>query len=218
MTTAIVAGATGLTGAALVRLLLSDPRFTSVTAITRRSTGVTHSKFAELLVDFEQPQSWAAMVQADVVFSTLGTTKKQAGSIAAQRKVDFDYQLALANAAASNGVPCFVLLSSMGASSGSFVAYSRMKGELEEAVDALALARLRILRPSFLDGERAEARAGERASILVGRLLARLGIGGNYRPIPVGTVARAMVAAAFDASQRQAIYSGSELFALAESQ
>ncbi|CAE6737640.1 hypothetical protein R69749_01291 [Paraburkholderia domus] len=45
MTTAIVVGATGLTGSALVRQLLDDERFTFVRALARRSNGLSHAKF-----------------------------------------------------------------------------------------------------------------------------------------------------------------------------
>jgi uncharacterized protein YbjT (DUF2867 family) len=215
MTTAILIGATGLTGSALVRQLLEDGRFASVTALTRRSTGVSHAKFRETLVDFEKPLTWAGLVHADVAFSTLGTTRQDAGSVEAQRRVDFDYQLAFAQAAASNQVPSFVLLSSGGASATSKMAYLKMKGELDEAVGALGIPRVRILRPGVLDGKRAKTRRGEHASIAVARFVTGLGIARDYRPISVETVAQAMIAAAFDGPEPRRIYTLGQVFALA---
>ncbi len=216
MTTAVVVGATGLTGAALVRQLLEEPRFTAVTAFTRRTTGVTHPKLREEVVSFDRPEAWGEQVRGDAAFSCLGTTKGDAGSLSAQRKVDFDYQLAFAQAAAKNGVGSFVLVSAMGANATSSIAYSRMKGELDDAVSALPLPRVRILRPGLLDGSRERPRLGERMSLPVVRFLTSLGVARAYRPITGETVAKGMIAAVFDGSEARRIYTGAELFTLAD--
>jgi uncharacterized protein YbjT (DUF2867 family) len=215
MTTAVVIGATGLTGSALVRRLLRDARWGLVIALVRRATGVADPKLRETIVDFETPDAWAGLVHGDVAFSTLGTTRRDAGSLAAQRRVDVDYQLAFATAAARNGVPTFVLLSSIGASATSRIAYSRMKGELDDAVSALPFPRVRVLRPGLLDGPRLRPRPAEHASLVVARLLARVGIARDYRPIPVDVLARAMLAAASDGPAPRRIYTGDEIFTLA---
>jgi uncharacterized protein YbjT (DUF2867 family) len=215
MTKAIVIGATGLTGSALVQQLLENDHFSTVTAISRRSTALSHPKFTEVIVDFEQPELWIDYVQGDVAFSTLGTTRKAAGSFPAQYRVDYDYQYEFAKAAELNGIKSFILLSSIDANARSGVAYTRMKGELDNAVNALKIPRVRIIRPGFLDGKRSHARPLEFFSITAARLVAGLGIARQYRPIPVESVAKAMIGAYFDGEEKRHIYEGEAVFLLA---
>lgn len=108
---AFVLGATGATGRDLVEQLLADARYEQVEVAVRRPLGVEHPKLRVHLVDFEQLAAWSAAVQGDVLFLCMGTTLKAAGSEAAQRRVDVDYQLTAARAAAENGVPTCVLVS-----------------------------------------------------------------------------------------------------------
>jgi uncharacterized protein YbjT (DUF2867 family) len=210
---AIVIGATGLVGSALVRQLLADERFASVVALGRRPTGVAHGKLREHVVDFDAPASFRARVRGDVLFSALGTTLRTAGSQGAQYRVDHGYQLRVAEAARANGVGTYVLVSSAGASPRARLFYSRMKGELERDVEALRFPRTRILRPGLLDGEREEHRAGERWAL---RLLRPLGpvLPASARPIRVETVARAAIAAALDRGPGARRYEAGELFRL----
>jgi uncharacterized protein YbjT (DUF2867 family) len=212
--TAIVIGATGLTGSALIRQLLDDPRFTAVVALTRRPTAVAHPNFREQLIDFGQPATWQDLVRGDVALSALGTTRKDAGSLAAQRIVDVDYQLAFARAAANNGVPSFVLLSSINADPTSRLAYPKMKGELDDAVSALPFAKVRIIRPGFLAGHRTPPRRGETIAIAIANFLAAVGIARELRPIQVDTVAASMIASLFDGPTPRRTYTGSQLFSL----
>ena len=215
MKTALMIGATGLVGSQLLRQLLADARFDKVIALGRKTTGQAHQKLEDRVVDFDAPASWSSLVRGDVAFSSLGTTRKQAGSLAAQKKVDYDYQLAFAKAAASNGVPTYVLVSSSSADPRSRIFYTRLKGELDRDVQELGFERVRILRPSLLGG-RPEARGGERlGSALLGAVNA-LGIARRYREIPGSVVARAMVNAALDPEKGTRIYTLDELFVEAD--
>lgn len=190
---AIVIGATGLVGKALVGQLLDDARFDQVVVLARRATGRTHAKLSEHVVDFGKPESWTALVKGDAAFSAMGTTRDQAGSIAAQRVVDYDYQLAFAKAAKQNGVPTFVLVSASSANASSMVAYSKMKGELERDLTALNFERFYALRPGLLVGEREKSRAGEGFAEMVLNGITGLGVLRDWRPIQGAQVARAMV-------------------------
>lgn len=96
---AIVIGATGAIGQDLVKTLLYDDRYETVTTFTRRPLGFTHPKIQSFIVDFNLPDTWHHLVQGDVLFSALGTSLKQAGSKEAQYRVDHDYQLSFARAA-----------------------------------------------------------------------------------------------------------------------
>ena len=116
---AIVVGATGAVGRDLVEALCADPRYTEVRTFTRRELGVDDPKLRPYVVDFERTEGWHDLVQGDVIFSALGTSKKQAGSKEAQYHIDHDYQLMFATFAKQNGVRHMVLVSSAGADTGS---------------------------------------------------------------------------------------------------
>jgi uncharacterized protein YbjT (DUF2867 family) len=210
---AILVGATGLVGSQLLRQLLADERFASVTVLGRRSAGVAHERLRERVVDFEAPAGWGELVQGDVAFSALGTTLSAAGGRAAQYRVDHTYQYEVAEAARRNGVRTFVLISSAGATPRSRVFYTRMKGELERDVEALGFERTRFLRPGILDGERREHRAGERWALRVLRPLSPV-LPASARPIHVAVVARAAIQAAFDPAPGAARYEAAALFRL----
>lgn len=197
MKTALLIGATGLVGSELTNLLLADSRFERVRVFVRRSTGKNHPKLEEHVVNFDSIATWKGALAGDVLFSTLGTTLKQAGSQNAQYKIDFTYQYEVAKAAAENGVQHYVLVSSAGAASQSRIFYSRMKGELEVAVKALPFGHIHILQPGILEGQRAEVRAGERIGIALASLTRFIPGLKKYRPIPAKTVAQAMINAAF---------------------
>ena len=193
--TALIAGATGLTGKHLLEFLLADARYASVHALVRKAALQPHPKLSEHVIDFESPSK---LPKADDAFCCLGTTIRQAGSQAAFRKVDFDYIVNFATAAKTAGVKRFLVVSALGANAKSGVFYNRVKGEMENALKAMNFESLHIFRPSFLLGERAEARAGERLGIKVFSALAPLMIGParRVRPVEAKTVARAMVLAA----------------------
>ena len=92
----------------------------------------------------------------------------------------------------------------MGASAGSAVFYSRVKGEMEDALAQLGYQALVIARPSMLAGERdalaQAARAAEKLGLLAMRLFQPL-IPANYRAIAATQVARALLHAVQDTDQ-----------------
>jgi uncharacterized protein YbjT (DUF2867 family) len=210
--TALVIGATGLVGSQLVQQLLQDNRFQRVIVFVRRSTGISHAKLQEHIISFDQPQQWQHLVNGDVLFSTLGTTLRQAGSKEAQYKIDYTYQYQFAQAASVNGVPVYVLVSAAMASPDSRIFYSRMKGELEQAIEQLPFRAVRILRPGMLDGDRKEKRVGEKIGLRVLKFLNRFGILKSQKPVPAATVAKAMINAYLDEKPGVKRYELGEVF------
>jgi uncharacterized protein YbjT (DUF2867 family) len=206
MKTAIVIGASGLTGTHLLRILLEDDRFGKIIVFVRRGLGIHHPKLDIHIVDFEKIDNWGPLIQGDVLFSCLGTTLKKAGSKDEQYKVDYTYQYNVAAAAAKNGVPIYVLISSMMASPKSNAFYTRMKGELEQDICLLDFSHIHILRLGILDGPRKASRPGEKAGIVIARLLAHVPGLHKYHPVHVQTVAQAMVNTSFDTSGKLKIY------------
>ncbi len=192
---ALIIGATGATGSDLLELLLADSKTESVEIFVRRSPEIKHDKLTVHLIDFDKPEQWSHRVKGDILFSCLGTTLKDAGSKAAQWKVDHDYQYLFAKAAKENGVGSCVLVSSVNASAKSPIFYARMKGELEEDVRRLGFARLIIFRPPSLI-RRESDRTMERVGVRVLRFLNRLGLLRSMQPMPTDLLAEAMLHAA----------------------
>jgi len=195
--TALIIGATGLIGRALVDELLAKEGISKVIALTRRPLDISHEKFENHQVDFSKLYEEKSIFKhVDLFFSCLGTTKKQVGSIDKQRVVDLDYQYQAALMAKEAGVEGYFLISSSAASSASLSPYLKMKGELEDKVLALSFKRCVIFRPSLLLGHREEQRAGEFWAGKLMPLLAYLPYLKRYRPIQGAEVAAKMASVA----------------------
>jgi uncharacterized protein YbjT (DUF2867 family) len=214
---AIILGATGLVGSTLLDQLLADERFDEVIIFVRRSTGKKSAKLREHLIDFDQPESWQHLVKGDVLFSAFGTTIKQAGSKETQYKIDYTYQYQFAKAAADNGVRTYVLISAAFSNTKSPVFYSRIKGELVQAVMQLAFENIHILRPGMLEGYRAQYRTGEKFFTGLMKAIAMIPGLKSMRPIRDVQVAKAMIHAALKAGQGIHVHPPLTLFELAKS-
>lgn len=214
--TALVIGATGLVGSHLADQLLDDSRFEKAVAFTRRSLQKQHPKLEERIIDFDNPAEWKHLVKGDVLFSTLGTTLRAAGSKEAQYKIDYTYQYNFAVAAADNGVPSYVLVSAAYSSSNSRIFYSRIKGELERDIKKLSFQHISIIRPGQLSGKRKENRLGEKISISILNLIGKIPGLTLLKPIDANMVARAMVNASLHHPQPVNEYTLGDVFSLAE--
>ncbi|MBT3386177.1 MAG: NAD(P)H-binding protein [Prolixibacteraceae bacterium] len=212
-----VIGATGLVGKQLVQQLLENNNFEKVRIFVRRKTGIEHPKLEQQIIDFKNEETWKKLLTGDVLFSTLGTTLKQAGSKEKEYEVDFTFNLNFAKVAKENGIPNYVLVSSVGANSKSQIFYTRMKGELDDAVARLGFENLVVLRPSSLTGDRKEKRMAEIISIPIANFLTRFMMK-KYRPIKDEIVAQAMINSVLNPAQDKTIWEGSEVFELVSSQ
>ena len=194
---AVVAGATGLIGGYLVRILLEDAFFDSVVTIGRRNLPSDHPKLVQRVVDFDDLEA-QDLSAATHLFCTLGTTIKKAGSQEAFHKIDHGAVLAFARAGITAGARRMMVVSSVGASPDSSNFYLRVKGEMERDVEVLPFEAVHIFQPSILLGARTEQRPGERVGIVMARALEWTLVGPlrKYRPIPAPRVAQAMAVAA----------------------
>jgi len=207
---AVVAGASGLVGRALARRLLATPTYRSVVALTRRALGIS-PQLVEVPASFDdlatvlRPVAGAAVVDA---YCCLGTTMKAAGSEAAFRRVDHDYVLAFARWAMQRRAHRLVVVSALGAAAKSRVLYNRVKGETEDALRGLSGKTLVLLRPSLLDGPRAERRSGEALALALTRPVRAL-LPASIRPVDVEDVAQSMIDAALARDPARVIMSAS---------
>ena len=189
---ALVIGATGAVGKDLVDQLLKDDAFERVTVFVRRPLAIENPKLTVHIIDFDHPEQWQQLLRGDVLFSCLGTTIKAAGSHGAQWKVDYNYQYEAADAARRNGVRTYALVSSVGADPKSKVFYTRMKGELEEAVKKIGFPGCFILRPPSLIRKGSD-RFGEKAGVVMLKVLNAVGLMRSWKPMPTEAGAAAMV-------------------------
>ena len=215
--TAVLLGASGLVGGFCLRTLVADKSYAGIILLNRRELAVAPDRrLSQRMVDFEN-LSAAEFAGAQVVFCSLGTTIRKAGSQEAFRRVDLEYPLAAAKAARQTGAKQFVLVSSVGADPLAKNFYLRTKGELEREISNLGFSTVHILRPSLLLGKREEFRLGERVAMAAMPLLNFAMLGGlrRYRAISAESVGRAMVVAARREKSGTFIHEYEQIIALA---
>lgn len=165
MPTAMIAGATGLTGSFLKELIIQTHHYDKVKLLLRKPIDFYNDKVEQVIFDYEHPDP--ELIKADHFYCCLGTTIKKAGSREAFRKVDFEYPLKLAEYAHQNGATKYGLISAMGANSNSFFFYNRVKGDVEEQLQKFPFETIIIMRPSMILGLREEFRFAEEMGKLI---------------------------------------------------
>lgn len=216
MKIAVVFGATGLVGKALVNALLADTLYSKVVAVVRNNLPSADSKLVQIRVsDYSELNGIKEKLQADVYFCCIGTTIKKAGSKEAFRKVDHDIPVLAGQLAEALSVPSYVIISSIGADASSSNFYLRTKGEMEESVRKVYSGNLKFVRPSLLLGKRDEFRFGELTAVILMKIFGWLLAGPlkRYRGIHADKVAAAMIRIS-DASSGKLVYESDELQAL----
>lgn len=209
---AIVIGATGVVGKEVVACLSLSTHFDKIITLTRKQVKYSSPKVTNYVVDFNNVTELKKLLHGSHLFSCLGTTKKQAGSIEKQRIVDVNYQLKIAQLAVDNGIDNYLLVSSFGANCKSKNAYSQMKGEVEESVKKLPFKKISIFCPSLLLGKRKDIRVGETVGKYLLPMLCILPILKKYRPIQGKQVAKKMVSVAEQPTHGIETFSLEELF------
>lgn len=189
--TALILGASGFTGQHLLELLLNDPLYAQITIYVRKPVHISHPKLVQRIVDFEKLDT---AVEATDIFCCLGTTIKKAGSQDAFKQVDLVYPQKVASLQLAAGSQRFLVISAVGADEKSSIFYSRTKGQVEEALTTLGYPCLCIFRPSFIIGDRAEKRVGEKIGIFIAKLISPILIGPlkKYKPVSALALAKSM--------------------------
>jgi uncharacterized protein YbjT (DUF2867 family) len=205
-----MAGATGLTGNPCLQELLKNENISEVFSIGRKQTGVKHPKLKEVLL---QDNKLTEIIHADAYICCLGTTIKKAGSKPAQKAIDLDLPVYLAKELKNNGCKTASVISSMGANAKSSIFYSRLKGQLEEALIEINFDSLSILRPSIIDGKRNEKRFGEKVGLGIMKVFDPLLFGSmrNYRSIKAVDIAKALVKCVIIQKKGATIYLSDEI-------
>ncbi len=158
---AIVLGATGLTGGILVQRLLKDERYGKIKVFTRNHLNAESEKLEEYLIDLFELEKFQELFVADEVYCCVGSTQKKTPDNEVYRKVDFGIPATAANLCKRNNISTFTVISAMGANESSGIFYNRTKGEMEGAVLDKKLKKTHILRPALIGGKREEKRPVE---------------------------------------------------------
>ncbi len=195
MKTAIILGATGLTGSLVLEKLLANENYSTIKLFSRSTSGVKHPKIEEHLVDLLNLQASKADFTADEVYCCIGTTKKKTPDQSKYRAIDHGIPAAAAHLCKENGIETIAVVSAIGANAKSRIFYNRTKGEMEQAVLAAKIPRTYILRPSFIGGNRQEKRMGEKIGLAIFNFLKPLFIGKlkKYAVIDASAIAARMI-------------------------
>lgn len=210
---ALVIGATGLIGRHLVFELLKSSAYEKVVVLVRKDMVIKHAKLEQIIIDFDLLNDAQKYMDVDDVFCCLGSTNAKTPVNSDYKKVDYDYPLNTAKLALVKGTKQFLLVSAMGADSGSKIFYNRTKGEIEDAISELNYPSFQIFRPALLLGSRNEYRPLESITQSVFKVINPLFLGPlrAYKAIEGTTVARAMVKAAIQNNPGKTIWLNPEI-------
>ncbi|MDH7447461.1 NAD(P)H-binding protein [Aquimarina sp. 2201CG14-23] len=193
--TAIILGATGLTGGILLQKLLKDDRYDHIKLFSRKTVGISHPKLEEYLINMLQLQTVTSDFIGDEVFCCIGTTNAKTPDKGLYRTIDYGIPVTAAQLCKQNNIKTFIVVSALGADPKSRVFYNRTKGEMEEAVLDLEISKTHILQPSLIGGKRNEKRTGEYFFKQLMKIIDPLLIGSlkKYRSINPETIVSSMI-------------------------
>ncbi|MDC1033263.1 NAD(P)H-binding protein, partial [Candidatus Pelagibacter sp.] len=210
--TALVFGSSGLIGGHLLNQLIEDNSYNKIKVFIRSESEINDPKVEIIKTDFNNLENHNDDIKGDDCFFSIGTTKQNSLDKNEYQRVELEIPKEIATIAKSNRVNSFIFVSALYANSKSLGDYVRFKGLVEEKLKRLNFPKLRIMRPSFLIGNRKEKRVGEKIGIIVFKILSPLLLGPlkKMRPIHSKTVAKAMIRAANENLERN-IFESNEI-------
>tara|TARA_R110000751_G_scaffold26116_3_gene70338 strand:+ start:46 stop:711 length:666 start_codon:yes stop_codon:yes gene_type:complete len=216
--TAIILGASGLTGGLLLEKLIVDDRYESIKLFSRSSIKGLPNKVKQYIGDLLELEQFKNDFTGDEVYCCIGTTAKKTPDKSLYRDIDYGIPVAAAKLAKANRINTFLVISAMGANKKSSVFYNRTKGEMEQEVLNQAIPRTSILRPSLIGGERNEQRLLEKIGLVVFKVIQPLFIGPlkKYRIINADSIAQAMLNLANATSNTDVIITSDDIEQLAK--
>ncbi|TRX56460.1 NAD(P)H-binding protein [Thalassomonas sp. M1454] len=196
--TALLLGATGLTGKHCLDMLLNNPNYTRIIILVRHKLDIDSNKLEQHIADFSDLSKHSEQFKVNDVFCCLGTTIKKAKSKQNFKNVDFHFVVAAGKISKQQNVDQFIVISAIGAATNSLSFYSQTKGAMETTLKDINLNNLVIFRPSLLLGKRNETRLLESFGSYLFKLMAFLFIGSlkRFSPIQASTLAEQMILSA----------------------
>ena len=207
--TAIILGATGLTGSILLEKLLDDNRYKTIKLFSRKEIDGLPSKVKQFVGDILELEKFKKDFIANEVFCCIGTTAKKTPDKILYKKIDFGIPVTAAKLSKANGIPTFLVVSALGANATSSIFYNKTKGKMEQAVLLEKIEKTHILQPSIIGGNRKEQRIGEKIGLAVFKLFQPLFFGKlkKYRITEAEDIAQAMIILANSTATKKIITS-----------
>lgn len=214
--TAIILGATGLTGSIVLDKLIHDERYKTIKLFSRKEINGMPSKVNQYVGNLFELEKFKADFTGDEVYCCIGTTAKKTPDKAVYTAIDYGIPVAAAKLSKENGIRTFFVVSALGANAKSSIFYNKTKGEMERDVLAEKIPNTHILQPSIIEGKRNEQRIGEKIGLAVFKFLQPLFFGGlkKYKITEAEHIAQAMINLANSPLNKQIIAS-SDIEALA---
>ncbi|MEO0572205.1 MAG: NAD-dependent epimerase/dehydratase family protein [Bacteroidota bacterium] len=193
--TAIVLGATGLVGGILLDMLLKDVRYDKVVVFSRRALEKSHYKLKVHIGNLLELEFFGEQFEGDEVYCCVGSTQAKTPELDSYKKIDFGIPVATANLCVQKSIHTLIVVSAMGANPKSRFFYNRIKGEMEDTVLRFKIAKIHIVQPALIGGNRQEKRPAESFFKGVMGALDVLMVGPlqKYRMIDAEHIAKAML-------------------------
>tara|TARA_B110001450_G_scaffold58044_1_gene54723 strand:+ start:199 stop:870 length:672 start_codon:yes stop_codon:yes gene_type:complete len=216
--TAIVLGATGLTGGLLLEKLIEDTSYEKIKLFSRSSVHKSSTKIEEHLIDLFKLETYKELFTGDVLFCCIGTTASKTKDKEVYKAIDYGIPVSAAKLATKNNIKTFVVVSSMGANASSSLFYNKTKGEMECDVLKQNIKNTYILRPSIIGGNRYELRVVERIGKGIMSLLSPFFLGSlkKYKIISPENIVSCMQKLA-ESEVYQTIFSSDKIVKIANS-
>ena len=193
--TAIILGASGLTGGFVLQKLIEDERYDTIKLFSRSKIEGLPDKVQQFIGDLLELNQFKTDFTADDVFCCIGTTAKKTPDKTLYKKIDFGIPVAAAKLSKENNISTFLVISAMGANKNSTVFYNKTKGEMENSVLKQQIKNTYVLRPSLIGGDRQETRLLEKIGLVIFKVIQPLFIGKlkKYKIVNAETIAQAMI-------------------------
>lgn len=211
--TAILLGATGLTGGILLDQLIKDERYQSIKLFSRSKIEGLPSKVTQFIGDLLNLEQFKNDFTGDQVLCCIGTTKAKTPDKDLYKKIDYGIPVSAAKLAKANGIETFLVISALGADAKSSVFYNKTKGEMERDVLKQDLKRTFIFQPSLIGGNREESRTLEDIGKAIFKIIQPLFFGKlkKYKITDPKNMAKAMINIANSASHGDVIITSDDI-------
>jgi uncharacterized protein YbjT (DUF2867 family) len=195
MKSAILLGATGLTGNYVLNKLLKRDDYSKIIVFSRRALEVTHEKLEVIVCDLLDLEDQKDKFKADEVYVCIGTTNNKTPNKKLYRDIDFGIPVTASQLCRENRIDTIAVMSSLGSNPKSSSFYTKTKGEMEQSILEIEIPNTFLLRPSIIMGRRKESRTGESLGKLLFLLFSPILVGPlkKYKAIRAETIASAMI-------------------------
>lgn len=211
--TAIILGATGLTGSILLQKLIEDGRYETIKLFSRSKIEDLPNKVKQFTGNLLDLDHFKADFTADEVYCCIGTTAKKTPDKALYKQIDYGIPVAAAKLSKENNIASFLVVSAMGANKKSSVFYNKTKGDMEHDVLQQNIKNTFVLRPSLIGGTRNERRILEKIGLVMFKIIQPLFIGKlkQYKIINAESIAKAMIHLANNTNYSEVIITSNDI-------